>query len=95
MPVKEQMIAWWGPIILRILRHDGGIGLYRLRQRGMAGARGTVGKVLLGELHVLDENMKPCPTGTAGTLWFKTATPFEYFNDPVDDSATRGRATAR
>src|SRR4030081_3370894 len=26
--------------------------------------------------------MKPCPIGTPGTVWFKTATPFEYFNDP-------------
>ena len=49
--------------------------------------KGTVGKVLLGELHVLDENMKPCPAGTPGTLWFKTATPFEYFNDAAEDGA--------
>jgi long-chain acyl-CoA synthetase len=26
--------------------------------------------------------MKACPVGTPGTVWFKTATPFEYFNDP-------------
>jgi len=44
--------------------------------------RATGGKVLLGDLHILDENMKPCPIGTPGTVWFKTATPFEYFNDP-------------
>lgn len=50
---------------------------------------GTVGKVLLGELHVLDADMKPCPAGTAGTLWFKTATPFEYFNDPVKTAEAR------
>ena len=39
-------------------------------------------KVLLGDLHILDENMGECPTGKEGTVWFKTATPFEYFNDP-------------
>jgi acyl-CoA synthetase (AMP-forming)/AMP-acid ligase II len=38
--------------------------------------------MLLGDLHILDENMNACPAGTAGTVWFKTATPFEYFNDP-------------
>lgn len=27
--------------------------------------------------------MKPCRTGTPGKLWFTTALPFEYFNDPV------------
>jgi long-chain acyl-CoA synthetase len=37
---------------------------------------------MLGDLHILDEAMQPCPGGTPGTIWFKTATPFEYFNDP-------------
>jgi len=51
--------------------------------------RGTVDRVLLGELHVLDDDMQPVPTGTAGTLWFKTASPFEYFRGPVKTSAAR------
>jgi long-chain acyl-CoA synthetase len=42
-----------------------------------------VGKVILGELHILDENLLPCPSGVSGTVWFKTATPFQYFNDPA------------
>jgi long-chain acyl-CoA synthetase len=33
--------------------------------------------------------MQECPTGTAGTVWFKTATPFEYFNDPVKTREAR------
>jgi len=41
-----------------------------------------VGKVVLGDLHILDDSMNEQPTGTPGTIWFKTATPFEYFNDP-------------
>ena len=36
---------------------------------------------MLGELHILDDDMRDCPTGEIGTVWFKTATPFEYFND--------------
>ena len=38
--------------------------------------------MLLGDLHILDENMQPVPKGTPGEIWFRTATPFEYFNDP-------------
>ena len=38
--------------------------------------------MLFGDLHILDEAMQPCPVGTAGTVWFKTGSPFEYFNDP-------------
>ncbi|HVQ04813.1 MAG TPA: AMP-binding protein, partial [Burkholderiaceae bacterium] len=51
--------------------------------------RGTVGKVLLGELHVLDENRQPAPKGEPGELWFKTASPFVYFNDPERTQASR------
>ena len=44
---------------------------------------GTVGKAVFGELHVLDEAMREVPPGQTGKLWFKTASPFEYFNDPA------------
>jgi long-chain acyl-CoA synthetase len=45
--------------------------------------------LLLGELHVLDEDMQPVPTGTPGTLWFETASEFEYFKDPVKTAEAR------
>jgi len=32
-------------------------------------------------LHVLDDEGAPLPPGEAGTLWFKTATEFQYHND--------------
>ena len=44
---------------------------------------GTVGKTMLGEVHVLDDEFREVPTGQTGKIWFKTANPFEYFNDPV------------
>src|ERR1051325_395624 len=80
--VKEQMIEWWGPIIHEYYGATEGLGFTASGRAQWLAHRGTVGKVLLGELQLLDENMKPCATGTAGTVWFKTATPFEYFNDP-------------
>ena len=67
----------------RILRRHRRPRLHRLRQRSNGWPiAARVGKVLLGDLHILDEDMKPCRKGTPGTVWFKTATPFEYFNDP-------------
>ena len=44
---------------------------------------GTVGKPVYGELHVLDDEMREVPPRQTGKLWFKTASPFEYFNDPA------------
>jgi long-chain acyl-CoA synthetase len=87
--VKEQMIDWWGPIIHEYYGATEGLGFAACDSAQWLAHRGTVGKVMLGDLHVLDEDMKPCPKGTSGTLWFKTATPFEYFNDPAKTSEAR------
>ena len=89
--VKEQMIAWWGPIIHEYYGATEGLGFTACDSAEWLAHRGTVGKVLLGELHVLDEEMNPCPTGTPGTLWFKTATAFEYFNDPAKTAEARSK----
>ena len=91
VPVKEQMIEWWGPIILEYYAATEGHGLTACDSAEWLAHRGTVGRVLLGELHVLDEDMQPVPAGTPGTLWFKTASPFEYFNDPVKTNEARSQ----
>jgi len=80
--VKEDMIKWWGPIIHEYYGATEGLGFTACNSEEWLAHRGTVGKVLLGDLHILDENLQERPTGTAGTVWFKTASPFEYFNDP-------------
>ena len=87
--VKEQMIQWWGPIIHEYYGATEGLGFTACNSAEWLAHRGTVGRVLLGELHVLDDDMKPMPQGQPGTLWFKTATPFEYFNDPAKTAEAR------
>jgi long-chain acyl-CoA synthetase len=87
--VKEQMIDWWGPVIFEYYSATEGHGLTACDSAEWLAHRGTVGRVLLGELHVLDEEMQPVPTGTPGTLWFKTASPFEYFKDPAKIAEAR------
>jgi long-chain acyl-CoA synthetase len=80
--VKKDMIDWWGPIIHEYYGATEGLGFTACNSKEWLEHPGSVGKVLLGDLHILDEEMKPCPVGTSGTVWFKTATEFEYFNDP-------------
>ena len=89
--VKEQMIEWLGPIIHEYYGATEGLGFSACDSAQWLAHRGTVGKVMLGDLHVLDDDMKPCPKGTPGTLWFKTATPFEYFNDPAKTAEARSQ----
>jgi long-chain acyl-CoA synthetase len=87
--VKEQMIEWWGPIIHEYYGATEGLGFTACNSAEWLAHKGTVGRVLLGELAVLDDDLRPLPTGTPGTLWFKTATPFEYFDDPARTAEAR------
>ncbi|MFC0240888.1 AMP-binding protein [Rhodopseudomonas telluris] len=87
--VKEQMIAWWGPIIHEYYGATEGLGFTACNSEEWLAHRGTVGKVMFGDLHILDDRMQPCPKGTPGQIWFKTATQFEYFNDPAKTAETR------
>lgn len=89
VPVKEQMIEWWGPIVHEYYGATEGLGFTACNSAEWLAHRGTVGKVLLGDLHVLDEARQPVAKGQPGELWFKTATPFEYFNDPERTQASR------
>ena len=60
----------------------------------MAAHKGTVGKVIFGDLHIVDDDMNELPAGEPGTIWFKTATPFEYHNDAAKRRVRSRRPTA-
>jgi long-chain acyl-CoA synthetase len=81
IPVKRQMIDWWGPIIQEYYGATEGLGFTACETDEWLAHPGTVGKVVLGDLHILGEEMEPLPAGEAGAIWFRTATPFEYFHD--------------
>uniref|UniRef100_Q07GV4 AMP-dependent synthetase and ligase n=1 Tax=Rhodopseudomonas palustris (strain BisA53) TaxID=316055 RepID=Q07GV4_RHOP5 len=87
--VKEEMIKWWGPIIHEYYGATEGLGFTACDSEQWLAHRGTVGKVMFGDLHILDDGMQPCPKGVPGQIWFKTATPFEYFNDPTKTKEAR------
>ena len=83
VPVKRAMIDWWGPIILEYYSATEAMGMTVCDSAEWLAHPGTVGKSVFGEIHVLDDAMREVPVGQTGKLWFKTASPFEYFNDPV------------
>ena len=83
VPVKQAMIDWWGPIVLEYYGATEGMGLTYCDSEEWLAHKGTVGKTVAGELHILDDQMNEVATGKTGKLWFKTAMPFEYFNEPA------------
>jgi len=82
VPVKTAMIEWLGPIIVEYYSATEAHGFTYCRSEDYLAHPGTVGKALVGELLILDENEEPCPVGTPGTVWFRGTTNFEYFKAP-------------
>ncbi len=89
VPVKEAMIEWLGPKILEYYAATEAHGATMVNSEEWMTHKGTVGKPILGQLMILDDEHKPCPTGASGTVWFKGATNFEYFNAPDKTAESR------
>jgi long-chain acyl-CoA synthetase len=89
VPVKHQMIDWWGPILIEYYGATEGNGFTFCDSHEWLAHPGTVGKAILGEVVILDDAGNHCPTGAPGTVWFSGATNFEYFNDPVKTAESR------
>ena len=75
------MIAWWGPIIHEYYGATEGLGLTACDTDEWLAHKGSVGACCSARCTSSTRTMHECPTGVPGTIWFRTATPFEYFND--------------
>ena len=81
--VKEKMIEWWGPIIYEYYAGTEFNGMTIVNSEEWMEHKGTVGRPLVGELHILDDEGNELQAGEAGGIYFggETATSFEYHND--------------
>ncbi|QGG95341.1 AMP-binding protein [Actinomarinicola tropica] len=82
VPVKEQMIEWWGPVLHEYYAGTEGNGFVYTNSEDWLAHRGSVGKALTGTIHILDENGDEVPVGSEGTVYFESEASFEYHNDP-------------
>src|SRR5207302_10697182 len=89
IPVKQAMIEWIGPKIVEYYGATEANGFTFCNSEEWMAHPGTVGKPVLGELLILDDEMKPCPVGVSGTVWFRGATSFEYYNAPEKTAESR------
>jgi acyl-CoA synthetase (AMP-forming)/AMP-acid ligase II len=80
--VKRQMIEWWGPIISEYYSSTEGVGATFITAEEWLAHQGSVGRSMLGEPHILDDDGNELPTGEVGTIWFDGGLSFEYHNDP-------------
>jgi long-chain acyl-CoA synthetase len=89
IPVKEQMIAWWGPIIHEYYGGTEGNGLCALDSAEWLAHKGSVGRALLGTLRILDDDGRELPPGEAGSIYFASGNTFEYLHDAEKTRASR------
>jgi len=87
--VKEQMIEWWGPVIHEYYAGTEGNGFVYTNSEDWLQHKGSVGKNLLGEIHIVDDEGQELPVGEAGTIYFAGAGEFEYHNDPTKTEESR------
>jgi len=81
--IKRQMFDWWGPIIYE---YYGGTELNGLTHCGpleWLDHPGTVGKPILGKLHICDEDGGELPNGDPGLVYFELPKmSFKYHKAP-------------
>jgi acyl-CoA synthetase (AMP-forming)/AMP-acid ligase II len=86
--VKERMIEWWGPVIHEYYTGTEGSGFVHCTSEEWLAHKGTVGRSLMGPLHILDDEGNELPPGEQGAIYFDSAG-FEYHGDPERTAATR------
>jgi long-chain acyl-CoA synthetase len=89
IPVKEQMIEWWGPVLYEYYAGTEGNGFVQLNSEEWLAHRGSVGKPLNCEIHICDDDGNELPVGESGTIYFGGGGQFEYHNDPGKTAQSR------
>jgi acyl-CoA synthetase (AMP-forming)/AMP-acid ligase II len=82
VPVKEQMMDWWGKVIHEYYGATEGNGLTAIGPEEWLTHKGSVGRPVLGRVRIVDEDGDEVPPGEQGTVYFSDGPRFEYHNDP-------------
>jgi long-chain acyl-CoA synthetase len=80
--VKEQMMAWWGPVIFEYYAGTEGNGFVAVTPQEWLAKKGTVGKAILGEIKICGDDGEELPAGQEGVIYFAGGPSFSYHNAP-------------
>lgn len=82
VPIKREMIEWWGPIVNEYYAGSEGIGMTMIGSEDWLKHPGTVGKAIYGILHVCGPDGEEVAAGEDGLIYFENALLPTYHNDP-------------
>ena len=92
VPVKQRMIAWWGPIIHEYYAGTEMNGLCALNAEEWLAHPGSVGRSQWGDVKICgEEDGEPLGPGETGLIYFAGGPAFEYHNDPSKTAAATNR----
>lgn len=81
--VKQAMMDWWGPILWEYYGSTEGNGLTAISPQKWLSKPGSVGRGMLGTLHICGDDGSELAAGEVGLVYFeREELPFEYHNDP-------------
>jgi len=89
IPVKRQMIDWWGPIVNEYYGGSEGNGITAVNTEDWLAHPGSVGRAIIGQVRICDDDGAELPIGQEGTVFFSDGPIFEYHNDPEKTAASR------
>ena len=82
MGIKRQMFDWWGPIIYEYYGGTELNGFTHCTPEEWLARPGTVGKSLIGIIHICGDDGKDLPNGDPGIVYFELPEmPFKYHKD--------------
>lgn len=88
--VKRAMIEWLGPVIYEYYSSTEAHGMTFVNSADWLAHPGTVGRSVLGVVHICDDAGTELPIGQVGTVYFeRDRLPFEYHNDPAKTAAAQ------
>jgi long-chain acyl-CoA synthetase len=87
--VKQKMIEWWGPILHEYYAGTEGNGFVYCNSEDWLAHPGTVGRALVGKVHIVGEDGEEVPDGETGTIYFSDGGSFEYHGDPEKTAGSR------
>ncbi len=96
IPVKEKMIEWWGPVLHEYYAGTEGNGFTAINSHEWLEHKGSVGKPLIGAVHIIDDDGEEVATGEPGGVYFSGGGKFEYHNDAEKTRSAydaKGRST--
>ena len=96
IPVKHAMIDWFGPVVHEYYSGTESCGITALSSAEWLAKPGSVGRAVLGKVHIVDDAGNELPAGGTGHVYFSGGPAFRYLNDPqktADAHDARGWAT--